>query len=113
MGENEQDMLNLPRRKACKDNTACASRAHINLTTAKLELKSEIEINILVKKYPWDVIEMHIPADMWNDIRALGVDDYRTLAQVVSEQFEVELLSQAAKSTFKISFSRSTYVSGI
>lgn len=50
---------------------------------------------------------------MWNYIRALGIDTYRTLVQLVKEHMELESLSQAGKFTIKIYFSRSAYMSEI
>lgn len=35
LNEEEQELLSVPRRNACKEYTACASRAHMTLTPAE------------------------------------------------------------------------------
>lgn len=49
--KQEQGMLSVPRRKSCKEDTACASRAQISLTVADFECTSYISLDILVDTY--------------------------------------------------------------
>lgn len=77
----------------------------MSITTTELEWMSEIEMNILLNKNPWDLGAMNVSADMWNFIRALGIDGHRTIVQVVKDYLEVEALSREGKSTMTISYS--------
>lgn len=64
MADKGQELLKVPSRNECKEDTACASRENMSLTATGLERKSEIEIYIMVNTYQWDAGEVKIYDDM-------------------------------------------------
>ena len=59
-GESEEDVLIMPRKKACEEDTACASKPHVSLTASDLERTSEIATRIAHNDYPEDIGAVHI-----------------------------------------------------
>lgn len=52
--ENYHELLSVPRRKAFKEDTSYASRAHMSLKSMELERILDIEFNIRLPTYPED-----------------------------------------------------------
>lgn len=105
--------MSIPRKKACKEDTASASRAYFTVTAVELEGTLNVAPSIVLKSYPEHNSRVHISPDMWNYLRAIGLDAHRTLVQLVKEQLTANDVSEGMKSSVQISFSRSVYVSGI
>ena len=112
-GESDEDMLSIPRKKACEEDTACASKPHMSLTAADLERTSEIATRIAANDYPEDLGAVHISADMWDYLQSIGIDAHRTLVQLVKEQLGMTQVCDGLKKFVTIQFSRSAYVSAI
>ena len=113
LDEEEQELLSIPRKKACKEDTACASWAHITVTAVELEGTLNKAPSRILNQYPEDSSSVQISPEMWNYLRAIGIDAHRTLVQLVKEQLTSNDVCEGMKAFVQISFSRSVYVSGI
>lgn len=62
-----------------KDGTECVFRAHMSLTAAYLEIKSDIALYIIVNTYTQEGAAVHISSEIWNHIRARVIHGQRML----------------------------------
>lgn len=113
MSGKGQQLLILPRAKACTDDTAFTGRAQMSLKETEIQQTFRIVMDILLHPNLRDAGQMCISAYMCNYIRALVIDAHRTLVQVLIEYLEVDGPSQRGKSGMTINHSWFAYVSGI
>lgn len=51
LDETEKEMIGVPRRKACQEDSACTSRTYMNLTVVEQERALGIALKVLVNTY--------------------------------------------------------------
>lgn len=86
----------------------------MTLTATDFERTSDMALELFVNMYPDNIGAIHISAGTWNYLGALCSDGgHRTLVQLLKEQLEAKYIAKGMKETVDISFSCSSYVSGI
>ena len=111
--KEEQDSLCGPRRRACKEDTSCASRSHMTISASHLESTTDIAVDIMTKMYAAYDGSLLMSSHMWKYLRAIGHDAHRTIVQLVREHLQTKYSMNRMEEFVNVSFSRSAYVSGI
>ena len=113
MEDEEQESLCVTRRRACKEDTACASRSHMKISAALLEQTTGICEEIVRKPYAAYDGPLPISSHVWKYLRAIGSDAHRTLVQLVREHLQTKYNLTRMVDFVNVSLSRPAYVSAI
>lgn len=66
LDDTEQEMLSVLRRKACQEDTTCASRSHITVTVVDSEIMLDIALGIATP----EIFSVYISPEMCNYLRS-------------------------------------------